>query len=57
MIKPTTHTPISIADESRAAEILGRVRRMEVRTNRLVDDALAGRYASVFKGRGMDFDQ
>jgi len=57
MIKPTTHTPISIADESRAAEILGRVRRMEVRTNRLVDDALAGRYASVFKGRGMDFDR
>ena len=30
---------------------------MEVRTNRLVDDALAGRYASVFKGRGMDFDR
>jgi uncharacterized protein (DUF58 family) len=57
MIKPATHTPISIEDEARAAEILGRVRRMEVRTNRLVDDALAGRYASVFKGRGMDFDR
>ncbi len=49
--------PASIADEARAAEILGRVRRMEVRTNRLVDDSLAGRYASVFKGRGMDFDR
>ena len=57
MIKPKASTPISIADEARAAEILGRVRRMEVRTNRLVDDALAGRYASVFKGRGMDFDR
>jgi len=57
MIKPTAQTPISIEDEARAAEILGRVRRMEVRTNRLVDDALAGRYASVFKGRGMDFDR
>jgi len=30
---------------------------MEVRTSRLVDDAMAGRYASVFKGRGMDFDR
>lgn len=48
---------MSRADEMRAAEILGRVRRMEVRTNRLVDDSLAGRYASVFKGRGMDFDR
>ncbi len=43
--------------EARAAEILGRVRKMEVRTSRLVDDAMAGRYASVFKGRGMDFDR
>ncbi len=57
MIEPKANAPISIADEARAAEILGRVRRMEVRTNRLVDDALAGRYASVFKGRGMDFDR
>jgi uncharacterized protein (DUF58 family) len=30
---------------------------MEVRTSRLVDDTMAGRYASVFKGRGMDFDR
>lgn len=43
--------------EARAAEILAKVRKMEVRTNRLVDDAMAGRYASVFKGRGMDFDR
>lgn len=43
--------------EARASEILGTVRRMEVRTNRLVDDAMAGRYSSVFKGRGMDFDR
>ena len=50
-------SPIPIEDEQRAAEILGRVRRMEVRTSRLVDDSLAGRYASVFKGRGMDFDR
>ncbi len=57
MIGKKASTPVSLADEARAAEILGRVRRMEVRTNRLVDDSLAGRYASVFKGRGMDFDR
>jgi uncharacterized protein (DUF58 family) len=57
MIQPKASTPSRLHDEARAAEILGRVRRMEVRTNRLVDDSLAGRYASVFKGRGMDFDR
>ncbi len=56
MRKPVQHT-ITAEDEARAAEILGRVRRMEVCTHRLVNDALAGRYASVFKGRGMDFDR
>lgn len=50
-------SPDSVENDKRAAEILGRVRRMEVRTNRLVDDSLAGTYASVFKGRGMDFDR
>ncbi len=43
--------------EARAVDILRRVRRMEVRTTRLADDTMAGRYASVFKGRGMDFDR
>lgn len=38
-------------------EILGRVRQIEIRTRRLVNDALAGQYHSVFKGRGMDFDE
>jgi uncharacterized protein (DUF58 family) len=57
MIGKKASIPVTVADETRAAEILGRVRRMEVRTNRLVDDSLAGRYASVFKGRGMDFDR
>jgi uncharacterized protein (DUF58 family) len=57
MIRKKSSTVTTAADEARAAEILGRVRRMEVRTNRLVNDALAGRYASVFKGRGMDFDR
>jgi uncharacterized protein (DUF58 family) len=38
-------------------EILSKVRQVEIKTNRLVDDSLAGRYHSVFKGRGMNFDE
>jgi len=37
-------------------EILKKVRQIELRTDRLVTDALAGQYHSVFKGRGMNFD-
>jgi len=37
-------------------EILKKVRKIEVRTRRLVTDSLAGQYHSVFKGRGMNFD-
>ena len=44
-------------NEARVSEIMARVRRMDIRTSRLVDDHLSGSYASVFKGRGMDFDR
>jgi uncharacterized protein (DUF58 family) len=37
-------------------EILKKVRQIEIRTNRLVTDSLAGQYHSVFKGRGINFD-
>lgn len=36
-------------------EILRKVRRLEIRTRRLVDESLAGSYHSVFRGRGMEF--
>ena len=35
-------------------ELLEFVRRVEVRTNRLVNDTIGGAYLSGFKGRGMD---
>lgn len=38
-------------------EILKKVRQVEVRTSRLVNDTLAGNYHSVFRGRGMNFDE
>jgi len=39
------------------AEILRKVRRIEIRTRRLVNESLAGEYHSVFKGRGMEFSE
>ena len=39
------------------AELLETVRRVEVRTNRLVNDMMVGAYLSHFKGRGMDFEE
>ena len=38
-------------------ELLASVRRVEVRTNRLVNDTMVGAYLSHFKGRGMDFEE
>jgi uncharacterized protein (DUF58 family) len=36
-------------------EVLENVRRIEIQTRRMVTDALAGEYHSIFKGRGMEF--
>jgi uncharacterized protein (DUF58 family) len=38
-------------------EILKKIRQIELRTNRLVNESLAGAYHSVFKGQGMNFDE
>jgi len=38
-------------------EVLRRVRRLEIRTRRLVEESLAGSYHSVFRGRGMEFSE
>jgi uncharacterized protein (DUF58 family) len=40
-----------------ASEILRRVREIQVRTGRQVADVLAGEYVSVFKGRGIEFEE
>ena len=36
-------------------EIIEKIRRIQIYTNRTVNDVLAGQYRSVFKGRGMEF--
>ena len=38
-------------------EIIRKIRRIEITTNRLVNESLAGEYHSVFKGRGMEFEE
>jgi len=39
------------------AELLESVHRVELKTNRLVNDTMVGAYLSHFKGRGMDFEE
>jgi uncharacterized protein (DUF58 family) len=47
-----------MADDRKSTEAArGRMRRLEISTRRMVDDSMAGAYHSVFKGRGMDFDE
>ena len=38
-------------------EILSQVRRIKVRTNRLVNDVMVGGYTSTFRGSGIEFDE
>lgn len=38
------------------SDTLRRIRRIEIRTRKLVNESFAGAYHSVFKGRGMVFD-
>lgn len=38
-------------------ELLQKVKHIEIRTSRLVNQGLGGEYHSVFKGQGMEFDE
>jgi uncharacterized protein (DUF58 family) len=38
-------------------ELIKKLKKLEIFTRRLVNDQLAGQYHSVFKGRGMNFDE
>lgn len=43
--------------QQEVSEILKRVRRIQIVANRTVNDLFAGAYKSVFRGRGMEFDE
>src|SRR5512138_3201830 len=38
-------------------EILKKVRRIEIRTTRMVNEVFSGEYHSIFKGLGMEFSE
>lgn len=38
-------------------EVLRNIRRIQITTSRMVSDVFAGQYQSVFKGKGMEFDE
>ncbi len=38
-------------------ELLKKVQHIQIKASHLVNDVLAGEYSSVFKGRGMEFDE
>ncbi|MCF7668331.1 MAG: DUF58 domain-containing protein [Verrucomicrobia bacterium] len=37
--------------------LIKKIRQIEIKTSRFVNEAFAGRYHSVFKGQGMDFEE
>lgn len=42
---------------SSVTELLKKVKRLEIVSNRFANDLLAGQYKSVFRGRGMEFNE
>jgi uncharacterized protein (DUF58 family) len=48
---------MSEPDPEFTREILRKVRQIEIRSNRLVSEVLAGSYHSAFKGQGIDFEE
>ena len=58
---PPARTPTPPVDDDGGTvdhrELLARIRKIEIVTTRKVNEQLAGQYHSVFKGRGMSFDE
>ena len=46
-----------LEERARQEEIFKRVQRIQINASRAVNDVLAGEYVSVFKGRGMEFEE
>ena len=66
MLQTLTHTirdwfqepiPTPEQDKSLPAELLQRIKAIQVKTNYLVNDIMAGEYVSALKGRGMEFSE
>lgn len=44
-------------NDALSPELFGKIKRIQIRTQRLVTDLMAGEYESAFKGRGMEFEE
>lgn len=44
-------------NDQRQTELLKRVRQIDIKSRKVVTELLGGEYKSVFKGRGMEFDE
>ncbi len=40
-----------------STELIKKIRQIEIRTRHLVEDSFSGEYHSVFKGRGIEFNE
>src|SRR5690606_25346185 len=49
--------PASPQSAEMHTDIWKRIRRIEITTRRLVDQALSGQYSSAFKGLGLEFEE
>ncbi len=49
--------PATEEDKNLSPELLHRIKAIQVKTNYLVNDIMAGEYVSAFKGRGMEFSE
>ena len=47
----------SPSDGRLAPELIAQIRQIQIRSQRLVTDVLAGEYESAYKGRGMEFEE
>jgi uncharacterized protein (DUF58 family) len=57
MPQSTKRASVTTPAPSAATALAARVRRVEIKTRRLVNDMMVGAYHSQFKGRGMDFEE
>ncbi len=55
LLPPPLHEAPAIKTSS--SELLKKVRAIQIKTNHLVDDVMAGEYHTAFKGRGMEFSE
>jgi uncharacterized protein (DUF58 family) len=55
--KKKTASPSAESRPTLPADLMRKVRRIEISTKKLVDEGVAGGYHSVFKGRGVEFSE